>query len=384
MPSSQTTRNRLEKQASGENANTWGDRFNSNFADLADTSLDGMTSFTLSGLKTLTANNYAADESRARYLNITSGTGGTVTIPNVEKSYLVRNATSGTVTFTTGSGTTADVAAGIIGWIVCEGGNIVRAATSYQTVDSLLTSIAGLTFGADNYIYGTGSDTAAVGTITSFGRSLVDDADATAAKVTLGLVIGTNVQAYDAELAAIAGLTSAADKGIQFTGSGTAATYDLTTAGKALLDDASATAQRTTLGLGTVATLDETTAAQFRANTADKVLSTDQVWSAADYVALTDAATVAVDMSLGFNFTLTLGGNRTLGAPTNMKAGQTGLIEITQDGTGTRTLAYNAAWRFANATDPVLTTTAGAKDLLFYQVLPGATTVFGNLLKAIG
>jgi hypothetical protein len=57
----------------------------------------------------------------------------------------------------------------------------------------------------------------------------------------------------DTELQAIAGLTSAADKGIQFTGSGTASTYDLTTAGKALLDDADASAQRTTLGLGTAA-----------------------------------------------------------------------------------------------------------------------------------
>lgn len=123
------------------------------------------------------------------------------------------------------------------------------------------------------------------------------------------------------------------------------------------------------------------TAAQYRANTADKVLDTDGVWSAADYVALTDAATVAVDMSTGFNFSLTIGGNRTLGAPSNTKNGQTGCIVITQDGTGSRTLAYHANWKFAGGTDPTLSTAAGAVDVLFYQVV-SSTLIVASLSKA--
>lgn len=76
-----------------------------------------------------------------------------------------------------------------------------------QGLDATLTALSGLTTSANQTIYSTGSDTFAMTTLTAFGRSLIDDADAATARTTLGVAIGTNVQAWDADLDAIAGIT---------------------------------------------------------------------------------------------------------------------------------------------------------------------------------
>lgn len=81
-------------------------------------------------------------------------------------------------------------------------------------------------------------------------------------------------------------------------------------------------------------------------------------------VALTDATTVATDASLSNNFTLTIGGNRTLGNPTNMVAGHVYNWIITQDVTGSRTLAYGSLFKWQGGVIPALSTVAGSVDMV--------------------
>ena len=156
------------------------------------------------------------------------------------------------------------------------------------------------------------------------------------------------------------------------------------------------------LGLGTAANLDVGTAdanlipvstadVRFvRASVSSTIPSAKTFTSAVTFegpgivpvTSLTDAASIAIDMGLGNNFAITLAGNRTLSAPTNVTPGQTGYIYVVQDGTGSRTLAFNSAYIFVSGTAPTMSTGANAIDLLVYNAKT-TTAITTVVVKAL-
>ena len=108
----------------------------------------------------------------------------------------------------------------------------------------------------------------------------------------------------------------------------------------------------------------------------DASVGTANNWTAGqrgEITALTDGATITIDMADSNNFSVTLGGNRTFANPSNDTAGQSGSIFITQDGTGSRTASWGTDWEFAGGTAPTLTTTAAASDRIDYVIRSGTS-----------
>lgn len=127
---SYTSSARYTLQVTGTNNNTWGAILNSGVFQLVDDNVNGRTAFALSGSKTLSSVNGATDEARSAILDITGGTGGTITIPSVSKLYYIRNGSSGVVVITTGAATTASIQSGERGLIMCDGSAVYRQNTT--------------------------------------------------------------------------------------------------------------------------------------------------------------------------------------------------------------------------------------------------------------
>jgi hypothetical protein len=274
--------------------------------------------------------------------------------------------------------------------------------------------------------YFTGLAAASTTPLTTFARTVIDDSDAATMRATLGLVIGTNVQAYDAELAAIAGLISAADKLPYFTGSGTAALTTFTAAGRALVDDANAAEQLTTLGVSAYiqTLLDDANAAaaqttlgisafmQTILDDTDASAFFATVGMSGAYLPLA-GGTMSGDITMGnkklktvksINFNSVIDDGDSGAADTiDFTEGQYHKStltddavftyvdpdgpcvvhhEIYQDGTGGFSAEFPASVKWPGGTPGIITMTAGARDLLVLRW--DGTDYIANLVQDIG
>ena len=122
------------------------------------------------------------------------------------------------------------------------------------------------------------------------------------------------------------------------------------------------------------------TASEFRTGTdTARALPVDQVWSAAGFVTLTDAVTIAIDFATGLNFQVTLAGNRTLGNPSNdSKPGQVGVLKVTAT-TSTRTLNISSDWKNCTTceTFPLSITTSETVYITYFNESSTNTRILG-------
>ena len=304
-----TSRIRLEKQDNGANSGTWGTVLNQNVIDLVDDAVAGYTIVSCSSAITLSSNNGSADQSRSAILELqgTLTSSVDITIPSVSKIYFVKNNTSGSHAITLKTAATTaktTVTQGGTGPFICDGTNVF-----------------------------TGADTTGLGL-------------GTAATLDFGTGDANLIPVSSADVRYVQTSTDSSITGAKTFTSATTFTGNVITSGTATF----------------------TSVATFSAAVSASSSVTFSGAVGTPIVSLSAATSLALDLSTGNDFAVTLTGDSTLENPSNAKIGQCGSIRLIQDGTGNHTFSFGDAYNFAGGTAPTNTKTAAAVDLLIYKV----------------
>lgn len=115
------------------------------------------------------------------------------------------------------------------------------------------------------------------------------------------------------------------------------------------------------------------------AGTSDALFTTPKnIADSHAFQTLTDSSTISWNMASGYNAKVTLGGNRTLGAPTNSIEGRTYMLRVIQSSPGTRTLAFNSCFDFGEAGAPTITTGTGKHCMIVATCVDSSTPKFAT------
>ena len=310
MASTYTTNLRLTKQADGENPNSWGQILNDGVISLVDDAIAGYTTVSLGSAATVTLTNVqgAGDQSRSAILEFKGTVGGTHDTINV---LIPNNSKSYVVKNSVSYNDSTDAivlkVAGNTGVTVADDSSAMYVTNGTTVIPVAQTTFTNITASGDLAVKGNASVS---GTLTVGGA--------------VSLASTLNVGSTLTVAGAVSHASTLSVAGAAYFGS----TVTVSGRGKFMAG-----------GFSTIATL-------------------------------SDNSSIVPDLNTSNVFTVTLGGNRTLAAPTNTTTniGATGHIFIVQDDTGDRTLSYNSVYQFSQAGVPVLTTASAAVDIFFYAV----------------
>tara|TARA_R110000764_G_scaffold52333_1_gene114141 strand:- start:71 stop:1216 length:1146 start_codon:yes stop_codon:yes gene_type:complete len=363
--STYTSELRLEKIGTGEQSGSWGTTTNTQY-DILESAISGTinVAFASNGNDALTTANGSDDEARHMVINLTGGSTLDATrdmvVPTSAKLYIIRNGTTGgqSVRIIGASGNGITIPNGKTMFLRHDGTNVVDASDYFTAITTPSATITG-------------------GTIAGVADIVVSDTSPQ-----LGGNLDVNSKFINGDLISDTDSTdSFGSTGVRWL----KGWFDTLTAGTLTIGAGSIVDSSGAIDFGdevlkTTGTIElghatDTTIARVSAGVVSvegdtvSLLATAQTFSKAQsgsITALSDGANISVDLSTNNHFSVTLGGNRTLDNPTNIVAGTSGSFFITQDGTGSRTLAYGSHFDFAGGTAPTLSTAASAVDRIDY------------------